>query len=130
MATPCSRHFGEARELQHLGVFGCGSEFKSFAQVLVFGSVYQGAILVHDFEPQPFRVICRIICLPPTPWEECGRRGGGAARRLLRQLGRQPRPGGSGPAQLRELRCQLPEVLKGAGEGAAAMFEFAVGCGL
>ncbi|CAJ1333269.1 unnamed protein product [Effrenium voratum] len=33
--------------------------------------------------------------------------------RLLRQLGRQPRPGGSGPAQLRELRCQLPEVLKG-----------------
>ena len=33
----------------------CGSKSKSWGkpQVLVFGSIYQGAILVHVFEPQP-----------------------------------------------------------------------------
>ena len=35
---------------------GCGSKFKSSGkpQVLVFGSICQGAILVHGVEPLPF----------------------------------------------------------------------------
>ena len=35
--------------------FARGSELKSrVTQVLVFGPIYQGAMLVHVFEPQPF----------------------------------------------------------------------------
>ena len=39
----------------HIYIYGCGSNLRArVTQVLVFGSIYQGAILVHVFEPQPY----------------------------------------------------------------------------
>ena len=55
----------------HCPIFGYGSKFRNWGktQVLVFGSICQGAILVHAFDPQPSgtRPFC---CFDPcvNPW--------------------------------------------------------------
>ena len=55
----------DSQELDHCltvacwSSFGSGSDFKSqVCAVFVFGSIYQGAILVHVFEPQLIGSVC------------------------------------------------------------------------
>ena len=76
LASSCAKSLETSQQY----TFGCGSKFNSWGkpQVLVFGSIYQGAILVPLFEPQPFTTQAfhgPLALLPRAHDFRCAKRG-------------------------------------------------------